>query len=121
MPAGLRVAGRKVDALWRSPDANQPLLRKEFATEPGKTVERPASTPRPTASTSCSSTASRSATSHLAPGWTDYNKRIQAQTYDVTDQVQSGDNAFGAELGDGWWAGKVGMWGPGMYGDHARR
>ena len=33
----------------------------------------------------------------------------------MTDQVDDGANAFGAELGDGWWAGKVGMWGPGMY------
>ena len=47
----------------------------------------------------------------LAPGWTDYNKRIQYQTYDVTDQIDDGDNAFGAELGDGWYAGRVAMFG----------
>ena len=52
----------------------------------------------------------------LAPGWTEYRKRIQHQTYDVTDQVRSGDNAFGAELGDGWWKGKIASFGFNHYG-----
>ena len=47
----------------------------------------------------------------LAPGWTDYNTRIQYQTYDVTDQLGAGDNAFGAEIADGWYAGRVAMFG----------
>ena len=47
----------------------------------------------------------------LAPGWTDYRKRIQYQTYDVTDLVRRGDNALGAELADGWYAGRVAMFG----------
>jgi alpha-L-rhamnosidase len=46
----------------------------------------------------------------LTPGWTDYNKRVQYQAYDLTDQVQQGDNVLGALLGDGWGAGHVG-WG----------
>ena len=33
----------------------------------------------------------------LAPGWTEYTKRVPAQTYDVTDLVKSGDNAIGAD------------------------
>ncbi len=52
----------------------------------------------------------------LAPGWTDYRKRIQYQTYDVTDLVRAGGNAFGAELADGWFAGRVAMFGDGIYG-----
>ncbi len=44
----------------------------------------------------------------LAPGWTDYNRRIQVQTYDVTDSLQRGENVIGAELGTGWYAGYVG-------------
>jgi alpha-L-rhamnosidase len=47
--------------------------------------------------------------SFLAPGWTDYNKRIQAQTYDVTSLLQKGENIIGAALGDGWFRGNVGM------------
>ncbi len=53
----------------------------------------------------------------LAPGWTDYNKRIQYQTYDVTDLVRAGSNGFGAELAKGWYAGRVAMFGSGIWGD----
>ena len=46
----------------------------------------------------------------MAPGWTDYNTRIQYQAYDVTSQLKRGANAVGAILGDGWFSGHVG-WG----------
>ncbi len=46
----------------------------------------------------------------FAPGWTDYAQRLQYQTYDVTALVQDGENAVGAVLGDGWYAGYIG-WG----------
>ena len=55
--------------------------------------------------------------SFLAPGWTDYNKRIQAQTYDVTPLLHKGDNVIGAVLGDGWYRGKVGMSWRDVYGN----
>jgi alpha-L-rhamnosidase len=45
----------------------------------------------------------------LAPGWTDYNTRIQSQTYDVTSLVHAGTNVIGAALADGWYRGKVGI------------
>jgi alpha-L-rhamnosidase len=45
----------------------------------------------------------------LAPGWTEYHRRIQYQTYDVTDQVRPGANALGALVADGWWSGYVGF------------
>ena len=40
----------------------------------------------------------------LAPGWTDYRKRVVYQVYDVTAQVKQGGNAIGAILGGGWYA-----------------
>jgi alpha-L-rhamnosidase len=43
----------------------------------------------------------------LAPGWTEYSKRVPSQTYDVTDLVRSGDNVVGAVLGEGWYAGRL--------------
>lgn len=43
----------------------------------------------------------------LAPEWTSYHKRIQYQTYDVTDLVQEGKNAMGAVLGEGWYLGPL--------------
>ncbi len=50
----------------------------------------------------------------LRPGWTDYNKRLHVQTYDVTHLLQQGDNTLGAWLGDGWYAGKVAHFDRGM-------
>ncbi len=47
----------------------------------------------------------------FAPGYTDYNKRIQYQTYDVTELVQSGRNELTVELADGWYRGSCGAWG----------
>ncbi len=47
----------------------------------------------------------------LAPGHTDYGKRIQYQTYDVTDLISDGENTFDIELADGWYRGAQGAWG----------
>ena len=47
----------------------------------------------------------------LAPGHTDYRKRVQYQTYDVTDLLKSGANTLTAELADGWYRGSCGAWG----------
>ncbi|MDL0434272.1 MULTISPECIES: alpha-L-rhamnosidase [unclassified Niallia] len=43
----------------------------------------------------------------FAPGWTSYHKRLQYQTYDITSQLQSGPNAFGIMLADGWYKGNM--------------
>jgi alpha-L-rhamnosidase len=44
----------------------------------------------------------------LSPGWTDYTRRVQYQTYDVTALLRRGENAAGIVLGDGWYAGHIG-------------
>ncbi|HEY1663942.1 MAG TPA: family 78 glycoside hydrolase catalytic domain [Verrucomicrobiae bacterium] len=51
----------------------------------------------------------------LAPGWTDYRKRVMVQTYDVTALVHPGQNAIGAVLGDGWYSGRLGWMGLAQY------
>lgn len=45
---------------------------------------------------------------YFAPEWTDYDRRIQYRTYDVTRLLSSGRNVLAATLGDGWWSGYVG-------------
>lgn len=45
----------------------------------------------------------------LTPGYTNYFKRIQYQTYDVTEMISEGINAIGVILGDGWYRGCLGM------------
>lgn len=47
----------------------------------------------------------------LAPGITDYTKRIQYQTYDVKELIKNGENEITVELADGWYRGSVGAWG----------
>jgi alpha-L-rhamnosidase len=62
----------------------------------------------------------------LAPEFTDYRTRTQYQTYDVTSMLKAGDNVIAALLGDGWYAGGIGLSqallgkARNIYGDHPR-
>ena len=47
----------------------------------------------------------------FAPGYTDYRKRVQYQTYDVTEMLREGENAITMQLADGWYRGSCGAWG----------
>lgn len=47
----------------------------------------------------------------LAPGYTDYKKRVQYQTYDVTDRMTTGRHELTVQLADGWYRGSTGAWG----------
>lgn len=46
----------------------------------------------------------------LAPGITDYRKRVQYQTVDISDLIKTGDNELTFMLADGWYRGSVGAW-----------
>ena len=45
---------------------------------------------------------------NFLPGWTDYNKRLYYQTFDITDRIQQGENVIGAVIADGWYSGYIG-------------
>ncbi len=45
----------------------------------------------------------------FVPGWTDYRKRIDALTYDVTALLHEGENALAVILGEGWYSGHL-LW-----------
>lgn len=47
----------------------------------------------------------------LAPGHTDYRKKMQYQTYDVTALLKEGENRLEVRLADGWYRGSCGAWG----------
>ncbi|MBQ7599504.1 MAG: family 78 glycoside hydrolase catalytic domain [Clostridia bacterium] len=47
----------------------------------------------------------------MAPGYTDYRRRIQYQTYDVTGMIRQGENRLTVQLADGWYRGSCGAWG----------
>ncbi|MFI5841798.1 family 78 glycoside hydrolase catalytic domain [Catenuloplanes sp. NPDC051500] len=52
----------------------------------------------------------------LAPGWTDYTKRVPYRVYDLTGQLRSGANTLGALVGNGWYSGNIGFAGSQRYG-----
>ncbi len=56
----------------------------------------------------------------LAPGWTDYRKRVHYQVFDATPMLVVGDNTLGAILGDGWYCGHVAWRGRQLYGERPR-
>ncbi len=45
----------------------------------------------------------------LAPGFTDYGTRLQYQSHDVTRLLRRGNNAIGALIGYGWYAGHLNL------------
>ena len=46
----------------------------------------------------------------MAPGWTSYGHRLLYQTLDVTSSLKPGQpNVFAIEVGEGWFAGRLGM------------
>lgn len=54
----------------------------------------------------------------LAPEVTPYHTMLQVQTYDITELLREGENAVGAVLANGWWAGRIGHYGEScQYGD----
>jgi alpha-L-rhamnosidase len=102
---------------WGGPRTSSPApyLRKEF------TLQKQFVTARLYATAiglyECRMNGVRVGDALLAPGWTDYFRRVQYQTYDVTDLLRPGANAFGAVLGDGWGVGHIAWLGRQQYAD----
>lgn len=100
-------------AEWITPDPNQLdlhseaafLLRKEFVLKTGISSARVYGTG--VGLYELFLNGGRVGEDLLAPGWTSYHKRLQYQTYDVTEQLQVGANAIGIVLADGWYKGNL--------------
>jgi len=112
-PRGLEVSG-SIETLLAD-TAGKPLLRREFRVDRAVSRARIYSTALGAYELSLNGT--RVGDHQHAPGWTDYNKRIQYQSFDVTDRLVAGENTIGAMLGDGWYSGSVGWFGDKLYGD----
>ncbi len=102
----LRVSGT-TDAVFGNFPPSLPLLRGEFTARAGIASARLYASAQGLYEASVNG--HKAGDQFLAPGWTDYNKRIQHQTYDITSFVQPGVNVVGAALADGWFRGKVGL------------
>ncbi|WP_198536385.1 family 78 glycoside hydrolase catalytic domain [Streptomyces resistomycificus] len=111
------VVSGTTDALYGPPARPLPLLRKGFVTRTGKKVASARIYASALGVYELEVNGKPVGDQVLAPGWTNYHKRIQSQTYDVTKLLDSGDNAIGASLATGWWAGKVGLGWSRQYGD----
>lgn len=106
-------AAAMIDSPWYGPPlvsdlarVPAPFLRKEFSINNGNSQEIKRATVYVTAlgTYELHLNGQRVGNDVLAPGWTEFRKRVHYQTYDVTSQVTSGSNAIGAVLGDGWYA-----------------
>lgn len=51
----------------------------------------------------------RAAEDYFAPGYTQYDQRIQYNTYDVTSYVGYGKNTLTTEVAPGWYTGRLGL------------
>lgn len=85
-----------------------PLFRTEFELESGKTVAKARLYASSLGTYLVYINGQPVSEDRLAPGWTEYFDRIDYQAYDVTALLQSGSNAIGAVVGNGWYAGHVG-------------
>jgi alpha-L-rhamnosidase len=56
----------------------------------------------------------------LAPEWTSYRHRVQYQTEDVTGYLRRGENVVAAQVGEGWYAGRLMAVGRFAYGTQPR-
>ena len=91
------------------------LMRKEFKVKPGLKKARAYATAHGVYSMQFNGTSPDERL--FAPEFTAYQKYLCYQTYDITNLLQTGNNACGVMLADGWWAGRVGMGGEcGQYG-----
>ncbi|MDX3659609.1 family 78 glycoside hydrolase catalytic domain [Streptomyces sp. ID05-26A] len=111
------VVSGATDALYNPDSGPMPLLRKEFNTKAGKRIASARVYASALGLYRLTINGKVVGDQLLTPGWTDYHKRIQSQTYDVTGLLGSGGNVIGAALANGWWAGKVGIGWSRQYGD----
>lgn len=102
----LSVSGT-TDAVFANAPPSLPLLRGEFTARDGIASARVYASAQGLYEISLNG--QKAGDQFLAPGWTDYDARIQSQTYDITSLVQPGANVIGAALADGWHRGSVGL------------
>lgn len=87
-------------------ETGAPMLRTEFATN-GKQIVSARIYATARGIYELFLNGKRVGNDYLNPGLTQYNKTHFYQTYDVTSLLQSGNNALGAQLSEGWWSGAL--------------
>ena len=104
--------GEPWQAQWITPNLEKhvhPLLRRSFLLEEEPVRARAYATGLGLYELSVNG--QKAGDEYLAPGCTAYDKRLQYQTYDVTNLLHKGVNTLGAMLGNGWAKGRFGFGG----------
>ena len=101
--AGLQLSGD--NEIWQT--VAPPILRGTFTTDTSKTIASARAYASAQGLYQLNLNGTQVGDQYLAPGWTEYNATYQYQTYDITNQIKPGDNAIGAQLADGWFAGNL--------------
>jgi alpha-L-rhamnosidase len=104
-----------IDPATASWSSRSPILRRSFRL--ARAVARARAHVTALGLVELSINGRRVGSDRLAPGWTDYTRRIQYCTSDVLDLLRPGENVVAARLGRGWFAGDVGQFGAEQYGD----
>ena len=96
-----------------------PYLRKAFSTD--RTIKRALVHASALGIYELHLNGKRVGEDYFTPGWTDYRRRVDYNTYDVTAMLLPGKNVIGAMLGDGWFSGYY-AWGQrrDLYGNKPR-
>lgn len=111
-------------ACWVEPSVQSPtiLLRKDFAVDSKAKIKKATLYVASQGLHEAWMNGKRVGDEWFAPGWTEYNYRLQYRQYDVTGLVRSsGQNALGLVLANGWYRSRMarirGKW---AYGDRLR-
>lgn len=83
-----------------------PILRREFETQ--KEIKSATAYITAHGLYEAAINGQRIGDAYFTPGWTNYQKRLQYQAYDVTDLIGQGANTIGVTLGSGWYRGSLG-------------
>ena len=83
-------------------NAVSPLLRKEFKIS--KKVKQAILFMSGLGHYEASINGSKIGTAFLSPGWTNYDKTVLYNTYDITEQLYKGENTLGVILGNGFYS-----------------
>ncbi|MBQ8637793.1 MAG: family 78 glycoside hydrolase catalytic domain [Lachnospiraceae bacterium] len=102
-PGGRVLNPRGINDVLTYPRLNQiPMLRRGFSVDKSLKRARIYATARGIYELYVNGKAMTG--SLLAPGLTQYDKRIHYQTYDVTKLLKEGENGLGVILAPGWWS-----------------
>ncbi|HHW45292.1 MAG TPA: family 78 glycoside hydrolase catalytic domain [Clostridiales bacterium] len=112
----LRVGqGEGGEFCWQTGIHNTYIMRKDFNVK-HKTVKRAKIYSSALGIYEMYINGKRVGNDYFAPGWTDYNKRVQYQGYDVTGLVKPGENVWGVMTAPGWFSGWLAFGSTDMYG-----